>query len=135
MRRHRFLFAPVLLLGGLAACSNATVADASALATFVVEVSGEEFRVQVTTEAQASALRARMQSGLRNVVQGTLVAGDGGFNGPWKWHLQPSTVAAPDLSIELCDGRPSMVDANLTYWLASVKAFCPWGAKVVREEQ
>jgi hypothetical protein len=35
--------------------------------------------------------------------------------------------------MELCDGRPSMVEADLPYWLGTVKRFCPWGAKVVGE--
>ena len=60
-----------------------------------------------------------------------LYAGDGGFNSPWSWHLDPATIEVPDLAIEVCDGRPSMVEADLPYWLSSVKAFCPWGARVV----
>ena len=126
--------ARALALGFVASCSSSTDPATAPVARFVIEVSGEEFRVQVATDAQAALLRARLQSGTRGVVQGRLVAGNGGINGPWKWHLDASTVTASDLAIELCDGRPSMVDADLQYWLASVKQFCPWGAKVVREE-
>jgi hypothetical protein len=34
----------------------------------------------------------------------------------------------------LCDGRPSFIEDDLAYWFDSVGRFCPWGAKVVRQE-
>ena len=37
----------------------------------------------------------------------------------------------PDFAVEVCDGRPSMVEADLSYWLDTVGRFCPWGATVV----
>lgn len=122
------------LLSLVAACSTATEPAVGGLATFVVEVSGEEFRIRVSTQAQATAMRARLQSGARGVIIGDLAQGSGGFNSPWKWHLAPATVAVADLAIELCDGRPSMVDADLSYWVGTVRRFCPWGARVAREE-
>lgn len=63
--------------------------------------------------------------------QGDLALGDGGFNKPWSWHLIPETVRMVEISMELCDGRPSMVEANLTYWVSTVKSYCPWGAKII----
>ncbi len=36
--------------------------------------------------------------------------------------------------IELCDGTPSQVEANLDYWVDTVQRFCPWSAKIVRIE-
>lgn len=126
-------WAALLTLGVFAACGEATGPDENAVATFLLEVSGEQFRVQVTSEAEAAAFRERMQSGEEGVISGKLVAGSGGINSPWKWHLQASTVHVADIAIEVCDGRPSMVDADLAYWLNSVGQFCPWGAKVVHE--
>lgn len=123
----------ILAMSLLAACGEATGPNKEAVATFVVEVSGEEFRVQVTTETEAEAFRARMASGIEGVVSGSLISGSGGINSPWKWHLDASTVHVADMAIELCDGRPSMVDADLAYWLNNVRQFCPWGARVVRE--
>ena len=37
----------------------------------------------------------------------------------------------PDFAVEVCDGRPSMVEADVSYWLDTVGRFCPWGATVV----
>ncbi len=100
-------------------------------ARYQVEVSGETFVVRVTDEDQARQMEARLASGQEAVLSGELAAGDGGFNAPWSWHMVPSTVHAPDVAIEVCDGRPSMVEEDLTYWLDTVQRFCPWGASVV----
>lgn len=116
-------------------CGSATDASVpSPAALFEIEVSGEVFTVAVATASQAADLRARLQSGTRGVVTGSLAAGNGGFNAPWPWHLTLQSVATADMSIELCDGRPSMVSADLAYWIGTVRQFCPWGAKVVREK-
>ncbi|MGH7539534.1 MAG: hypothetical protein ACRELC_00890, partial [Gemmatimonadota bacterium] len=60
---------------------------------------------------------------------------NGGFNTRWSWHLDPATVHAPDAAIGLCDGRPSLVEADLDYWIETVGQFCPWGARVVARTQ
>lgn len=126
--RHGWTLAAALLL---AACGDDPVSpDDGAL--FRVEVSGEHFLVQVRTDGQIEELQARLASGARGVVIGGILAGDGGFNGPWGWHMDPATVHTADMAIELCDGRPSLVEADLPYWLGTVKQFCPWGAKVVQ---
>jgi hypothetical protein len=126
------LVAVLLVLLGLVACTDTSASLDDAAPVFVIEVSGEEFRVQVTDPVQATRLEARMASGETGVLSGALLPGSGGFNAPWSWHLDPTTVHAPDSSIELCDGRPGMVEDDLGYWLESVGQFCPWGARVVR---
>lgn len=117
----------LLALGG---CDDDVTAP-EAGARFRIEVSGERFVVEVETDAQVQELEARRQSGAVGVIIGGLLAGDGGFNAPWGWHMDPATVHTADMAIELCDGRPSMVEADLAYWLGTVGQFCPWGAKVV----
>ena len=116
-----------------AACGD-DVAEPDADTIWVIEVSGEEFRVRVADEAARAGLARRLESRERGVITGSLRRGDGGFNRQWSWHLDPATVRAVDLAIELCDGRPSMVEASLDYWTDTVGAFCPWGALVARIE-
>ncbi len=113
-----------------AACDDATGPEGGA--RFEVEVSGERFVVHVEGASQISALEARLASGERGVINGDIEPGDGGFNQPWRWHMVPSTVHTADMAIELCDGRPSLVEDDLDYWLGTVRQYCPWGAKVVR---
>lgn len=122
----------LLVLLPLAACS----ADGSfglepGTPVFEIAVSGERFRVAVTDPTQVSAFEARRASGVVGVISGELLPGPGGVNTGWSWHLDPTTTHVADVAIEVCDGRPSMVEADLSYWLQAVGAFCPWGAKVV----
>jgi hypothetical protein len=112
------------------ACDDSAIEPGDAR-MFVIEVSGEQFKVRVTDPQDAAALQQRLNAGQTGVISGKLVAGHGGFNTPWSWHLDPATIEVPDMAIELCDGRPSFVEADLPYWLNSVRNFCPWGARVV----
>ena len=63
-------------------------------------------------------------------INGPIAAGDGGHNSSWSWLFLPGQWDLTEISIELCDGRPSMVEAGLDYWIDTVGAFCPWGAYV-----
>lgn len=119
----------------LGACEDDPLGPPEGAAVFEVEVSGETFLAVVTDTAEIRRFEERMESGEEGVVSGELRAGNGGFNAPWSWHLDPATVHAPDQSIELCDGRPSMVEGDLEYWLDTVGRFCPWGARVVARTQ
>lgn len=51
------------------------------------------------------------------------------YNAPWSWHLDGSTVTFASTSIELCDGRPSFVEASPCAAFAN-GTFCPWSAKL-----
>ena len=115
----------------LAGCDNSPTARDEDRDAFLVEVVGEQFHVRATNPETVAALRARQQSGEVSVVLGEVKQGDGGFNAPWSWHLDPATVEVADAAIELCDGRPSMVQQNVGKWIAEVRVYCPWSARVV----
>ncbi len=97
---------------------------------FVIEVEGEQFRLRTTNPATASALDARRRGGTLGVIAGRIVRGDGGFNTPWSWHLDPASIEVPEVAIEVCDGQPSMVQGDLDYWVDTVRTYCPWAARV-----
>lgn len=124
MRRVRW----AVLVAVLAACDSGT--EPPEQVTFVVEVGSEQFKVRAEGAAIV-ALEARRQAGTTGVISGKVMRGNGGFNAPWGWHLDPATVHAPDLAMELCDGNPSYIDEDLDYWVDTVKQYCPWGARVV----
>lgn len=130
--RSRLLLAVVACL--LAACGGSEPPQAST-ATLVFRIRGtppsEEFRY-VTSSPDLIA-RAREQLRLPEAqrflfASGPIAAGDGGHNPPWKWHFTGLTLV--EAAIELCDGRPTLVEADLDYWLYTVRSFCPWGSYV-----
>lgn len=49
----------------------------------------------------------------------------------WSFHPDPATPAFADVTVELCDACPSSVQADLPYWLGTVRQWCPWTARVV----
>ena len=126
IRAHLLIFTVLITAcGGDVASMRPTPAQ-----EFVIEVEGEQFRLRTTNPATASALDARRRSGTLGVVVGRIVRGDGGFNTPWSWHLDPVSIEVPQVAIELCDGRPSMVQSDLDYWVDTVRTYCPWAARV-----
>jgi hypothetical protein len=100
--------------------------------SFILETAnGDKFKVYAT-DPEAIQLMTDNYYGLNNMfVMGRLVIGDGGFNSPWSWHLDPDYVTMAEFAIELCDGTPSEVEHNLPYWLFQVETFCPWSSKVI----
>ncbi|MGH7129466.1 MAG: hypothetical protein ACREIV_12925 [Planctomycetaceae bacterium] len=116
-----------------AACDDSP-SDIWEEASFTIETEGDKFTIRVADGPTITALEQRRADGTIGVIIGNLVAGDGGFNDPWSWHLDPATVRAVDVSIEVCSGTPSMVEADLDYWL-ELGQFCPWSARVVRKQE
>jgi hypothetical protein len=94
----------------------------------------EAFRVVTNDAAFIAQARAELQlpeSQRRRFASGAIGPGDGGHNVGWHWHYK--TITLTDSAIELCDGTPSMVEADLDYWLNVVGSFCPWSSYVYEE--
>lgn len=125
----------VLALGGCD--SDPTSPDDEELAGGVLatfEVSGDEFRVWTDdTETIEQLLALEAGESQANIPNGRLVEGPGrgDHNAPWSWHLDPDEVAMAEVTVEVCDGRPSFVEEDLTYWLEQVGSFCPWNAELI----
>jgi hypothetical protein len=64
---------------------------------------------------------------------GPIARGGGGHNPGWGWHFVPGQWRLVEASIELCDGTPALVEADLDYWIDTVGGFCPWTAYVAEE--
>lgn len=109
------------------------------LATFKVEAIGpdlkpftETFSVWVTNGQTIEDL-FEMEAGVgaNRIVAGPILEGpgQGDHNAPYSWHLDPEEVQVVDAAMEVCDSRPSIVEANLEAFLA-IGLFCPWAAKL-----
>ncbi len=99
--------------------------------TFVVDVVGERFSVRVTDAETTRLLVENYEHKNSMHITGKLARGDGGFNNPWPWHLEPDSVRMAEVSIELCDGRPSLIEEDLDYWIETVGSYCPWSSSIV----
>jgi hypothetical protein len=103
--------------------------------TFVVDVVGERFSVRAT-DGETKRLMVQNYEGKNSMhITGKLAQGDGGFNSPWPWHLEPDSVRMAEVSIELCDGRPSLIEEDLDYWIETVGSYCPGSSDVIEVPQ
>jgi hypothetical protein len=101
--------------------------------SFTIKTEGEEqFTVYATNPKAIQLLIDNYNNKNNNIVTGMLVIGDGGFNSPWSWHLDPDTVDMAERTIELCSGIASGIENDLAYWILHVKQFCPWSTRVIK---
>ena len=96
----------------------------TAVVTF--KVSDQSFRVKLTTKAQIEAAQAAKAGGSARIPNGRIVAGTD-VNAGWSWHLED--VAFAEVTIEVCDGRPSDVEQSGVNFGGG--RFCPWTAEIV----
>ena len=102
------------------------------VATF--DVVGERFRVWVTNPQTIQQIRD-LQAGrsTANIPIGRIHRGPGAgdHNAPWSWHLDPEDIGMADMTIEVCDARPSYVEENVDEFVDTVLRYCPWSAVLV----
>src|SRR6266850_2477334 len=112
--------AALLLVAFLVSGCGPAARPPSAVAHF--DVSGERFQVVVSDAATIDVLQ-RLARGepAPSIPNGRLVRGSG--NEPWHWRLEDVQMA--DATTEVCDGRPSYVEAHLDEFLA-IGRYCPW---------
>jgi hypothetical protein len=135
--------ASVLLLAGLGSTIQCGSPDAPSRIEAIFHVracrgsrrapDGEVFQILLRDSDVIAQARALIGAGNRRIVAGSLVQGNGGFNAPWSWHLDPDTVRFPEVAIELCDGCPSDVEANGDSW--ALGSFCPWSSEIIAEQK
>jgi len=116
--------APSVVATILAGCPgpNPTSAD------YVVAVGEETFVLRLTDPETIHLADEQMSGESRRFPAGPLRRGDGDFNAPWSWHLDPAETRMVENAIEVCDGSPSYVEAHQ----ADFQIYCPWGARIIK---
>ena len=66
-------------------------------------------------------------------INGPIERGNAGYNRNWSWHFVEDRWDLAEISVEVCDGRPSFVEEDLDYWVDTVGRYCPWGSRVAGE--
>jgi hypothetical protein len=120
--------AVVLLAVGGAQASTPASPKKRALVTW--KVGTETFRTYVNLPADIARVRAAVRAGTAAGIPAGRIYRGTRENRGHTWHLR--NVRLAEVTIELCDGRPSDLDGDLDYWLGTVKRYCPWGAVPVR---
>ena len=124
--------AAVLSVAGCAEDTVRDIGDTTLEATFRVE--DETFKVRVTNpETIEDLVDVWQRVSTATIPNGVLRSGsgEGNHNEPWSWHLDPEDIEMAEVTIEVCSGRPSDVEADLDYWLNDVGRFCPWSAELI----
>lgn len=96
-----------------------------------IRVSGEAYRVRLTDPADIAIAKdlAAGKDGPR-IPNGKVIVGSSDVNTGWSWHIDPADFEWVDVTMELCDGRPSFVEKGEV----DGGRFCPWSAEVVKVE-
>jgi hypothetical protein len=97
---------------------------------FTVDVVGEQFTMLVTDPATIQLALDNLDGKNQMHPTGRIMTGNGGFNNSWNWHFVPDTVRMAEVSVEVCDGLPSYVNAHITDFLTI--GYCPWSGKIVK---
>ncbi|MDZ7691860.1 MAG: hypothetical protein U5K69_12155 [Balneolaceae bacterium] len=133
------LLTGLFLILGLSGCSNSTSSEQD---TRYFEFRHENDAIDYTMVAATSdpdviaKLEQELQKpfGDRNRhINGDIARGNKAYNGQWSWYFIPNEWDLVEASVEVCDGRPGMVEENIDYWVDQVGYFCPWSSRVVRE--
>jgi hypothetical protein len=120
----------LLLLGGPCSSPTEPGLEDGILATF--DVQGERYSIFVINPQTIEQILALWngQSTAR-IPSGRVRKGRVFYNEDWSWHIDSMDITMAEVTIELCDGLPSYVEAHLDNWISTVGYFCPWSAKLV----
>lgn len=125
-----FLLIAFVGCGGGSSPSEPTPSPEGAI--FRVVVGEETFHILILDSERIAEAEALLVDGApRKTVHGRLRRGDGGFNQPWSWHLDPATAKPAEVCADNLDGLPSHVEAGLHVWIDEIKFFCPWSGELV----
>ena len=104
--------------------------DESVWKTFVIELVDEE-RIK-----EARSLLKETNDKASKHVKGKVVIAPVGYNSPWSWHLNPTTISFAEADIEVCDSTIVYLEEHLDEVGGAYlphNNFCPWSSRVIEE--
>lgn len=135
---HLLILLAMLSIAGCGGGSSEPIAD-DAPVVFHFRMRGQpidqDFLAVISNQevkARARAQLALPESQRTFHVVGSIGRTNGGYNFNWNWHFE-GTVYLTEISIELCDTSPALIEANVEYWLTAPGGACPWGSYVYAE--
>jgi hypothetical protein len=128
----------MVLAGAIAlvcsSCNDTTDPVTGARFVFRDPVTSDVVRLAITNPEGLSQADGLLRSGIAQWAIGTPRRGDGGFNGPWTWHIDPASVTFAEVTIEACQTAVSAIGNDLDYWI-DFGQVCIWGVVEERANQ
>ena len=95
------------------------------------EVAGSETFAALLTDPTDVGVAWRLLAGedAPSIPNGRVIR-ETGVNTGWSWSMDPADFEFADVTIEVCDGLPSDVEAGIV----TSERYCPWSAVVVAVE-
>ena len=112
-------------------CSDATDPDRASF-VFRDPVSNAVVRLEITNPDGLDQADDLLASGQAQWALGTPRRGNGGFNAPWSWHIDPASITFAEVTIEACQTAASAIADDLDYWIGFGQV-CIWGVVESRE--
>jgi hypothetical protein len=106
-------------------------ADREGGAEIEIQVNDQMFRFWSTNAAFITQAKEQKGSGEAATASfGKLIDGTD-CDTRWSFHVDSSEMAWPDVTTEVCDGRPADIEQDKAYWINNIKRWCPWSTKVL----
>jgi hypothetical protein len=99
------------------ACGETTSPQTAGDYRFQSSATGSTLVVQIAVPAMRDTAETLRRSHAERWVVGAVRRGDGGVNASWSWHLDPTTIAFPEITIEACQATPEYIEQTLEYWI------------------
>ena len=130
---HRPAFT-VVALGAALMCGGCNDATDPGRASFVFRDPGSNsvVRLEITNPTGLDQADDLLASGAAQWALGTPRRGNGGFNAPYSWHLDPASITFAEVTIEACQAAASAVADDLDYWIGFGQV-CLWGVVESRQ--
>jgi hypothetical protein len=112
--------------------ATAAPSDGNDAVIVTFEVAGDQRYRILLTEPDDIDIAQRLLAGddAPGIPNGLVVRGLTSVNEGYTWSIDPDDIEFADMTIEVCDGLPSDVEAGVV----TSERYCPWSAVVVAVE-